>query len=214
MGFLDAITPSGRRWNRISKEATEAISRAAAHQCHAAGFPDPLSESKRLAAIYSIDGGRRTWQDFGEVAFHLMVTYPPDLAYVILYGLREVSRAGNDPVPLVLKALEEMYGFRPTCANLSPDAAGRYDDAFTRAEKRAELAAHILARELSTMPLRYASGVWTSANEKARPYIHAALVNFNPRAAQLLERSPRAWILTPVGIVRSIVELLFGRDEK
>lgn len=212
MGFLDAVTPSSRRWRRISKEATEAIFRAAAHQAHAAGINDPRSESNRLAAIYSIESSRRRWQDFGEVAFHLMVSYPPDLAYVVLYGLREAQRVRNDPVPLVLKALEEMYSFRPSQAKLSSDISARLDEVFTSPHKRAECAAQILARELSTVPLRYASGIWITANQKARPFIHAAFTSFNPRAAQILARRPKNWILTPSGIGRKLFELLFGRD--
>src|SRR5580658_5951904 len=119
MGFLDAVSPLSRRWRRISKEATDAIFRAAAHQAQAAGIRDPAKEATRLAGLYSIERRPPRWQEFGEVAFHLTVSYPPDLAYVILYRLRDaIPNLRYDPVPLVLKALEEMQGFRPSHAQL------------------------------------------------------------------------------------------------
>ena len=86
MGFLDAISPLSRRWRRISKEATDAIFRAAAHQAQAAGIRDPANEAKRLAGLYSIERRAPRWQEFGELGFHITASYPPDLAYTVLYS--------------------------------------------------------------------------------------------------------------------------------
>jgi hypothetical protein len=214
MGFLDAVSPLSRRWRRISKEATDAIFRAAAHQAQAAGIRDPAKEATRLAGLYSIERRPPRWQEFGEVAFHITVSYPPDLAYTILYSLRGcVAGARHDPVPLILKALEEMQGFRPSHAQLNMELSGSGDDAFHDASVRAGKAAQILAREISTVPLRYASGIWVAANPKAQPFIHAALKEFNPRAAQILAQRPKTWWLTSTGIVRGLLGMLFGKDE-
>lgn len=147
------------------------------------------------------------------MAFHITVSYPPDLAYTILYSLRGVTGVRHDPVPLILKALEEMQGFRPSHAQLNMELTGSVHDAFHDSSIRAGKAAQILAREISTVPLRYASGIWVAANPRAQPFIHAALREFNPRAAQILARRPKTWWLTSTGIVRGLLGMLFGKDE-
>lgn len=214
MGFLDAVSPLSRRWRRISKEATDAIFRAAAHQAQAAGIRDPAKEAARLAGLYSIVRRPRRWQEFGEVAFHIAVSYPPDLAYTILYNLRGcLADQRYDPVPLILKALEEMQGFKPSHAQLHTGPSGSGQAAFHDSSVRAGKAAQILAREISTVPLRYASGIWVAANPRAQPFIHAALKEFNPRAERILSARPRTWWLTPTGAVRGLLGILFGRDQ-
>jgi hypothetical protein len=214
MGLLDTFTPLSRRWRRISKEATEAIFRAAGHQARTIGIRDPAKESARLVELYKLQRRAPRWQEFGDLGLHLTVSYPPDLAYVVLYGLRGVvPDLGYDPVPLLLKALEEMYGFRPSRTQLQTDASILGLDEFNSPEGRAKKAAQILARELSTVPLRYASGIWVAADPKAKPFIYAALSDFNPRAAKILSARPKTWWLTPTGAARGLLGILFGKDE-
>jgi len=214
MGFIGSVVPASRRWKRISGEAAQSIFRAAAQQANARGIRDANEEATRLTALYRIEGKPPRWQDFGELAFHLLVSYPPDLAYVIVYGIRVTARGLRyDPVPLILKALEEMYNFQPSHADLKTDHHIRSLDVFNNARSRADQAAQILAREISVAPFRHASGIWTTANPKARPFIHAAMRDFNPRAAQILTGNPNASWLTAPGILRALFQLFFGKDE-
>ena len=76
--------------------------------------------------------------------------------------------------------------FRPSQAKPPSDITARLDEVFTSPQKRAECAAHILAREFKYRALRYASGIWITANEKARPF-------FTPPSPVLIGAELRSW---------------------
>jgi hypothetical protein len=116
-------------------------------------------------------------------------------------------------VPLVLKALEEMHGFRPSFSELKVDASLHNRAEFSGSNDRARAAARILAREISVVPLRHASGICAIADPKALPFILAALKDFNPRAASILATQPKSWWLTRTGLLRGLFGILFGKDE-
>ncbi len=89
--------------------------RAAQVQGFALGVTSALELSEQLVTDYALD--RRpltTWQDYGDVALRLVASWPPDLAYLVLYGLRHSSRLqGRDVVPFILKAVEMMPHLNP-----------------------------------------------------------------------------------------------------
>ena len=213
MAIIDFVIPAARRWARISEEAQDAVARAASHQAQLRGISDPTHEIARLLALHGLSHTPPNWQEYGGLALYLAVAYPPDLAYFVLYSARHVGPAvPRDLVPYVLKALEEMVNFRvphvPVVLRDYPDA----EVAARSPEWRAEKAAHVLAREISCVPLRYASGIWEIVNPRAKPFLRSAIEAFNPRAAAILARGSRAHFMTPAGVARGVFRLMFGKD--
>ncbi len=214
MAILDTVTPLSRRWDKIAKESAEAVLRAAHHQAYLQRISDYREEARCLSKLYSLEQRPSKWQEYGEFALHLAVSYPPDLAYTILYGLRDAMPGVRfDPAPLALKALEEMHHFRPSNASLRLELTPGIIEAIRNPSVRAERAAHVLVREISCVPLRHASGIWNAMNPTAKPFVRAAMNAFNPRAARILSEEPKTWWLTPAGFLRGLFQMIFGEDQ-
>jgi hypothetical protein len=167
-----------------------AFVRAAQYQAQLHRVTDPGQEMVRLLASYGLIHTPADWHEYGGLALHLSVAYPPDLALALLYSIREVKpRVQRDPRPFVLKALEEMVEFRVSTAPVPLQLHPNAELATRGPEDRARRAAQILAREISSLPLRQASSIWDIAGPRSKPFLREALESFNPRAAAILAQA-------------------------
>jgi hypothetical protein len=212
MGFLDLLTPKSRKWRRHSRSCQDTMMRAAAVQGRSLGLNNPMPLAVELVNHYSLNRKQANWQEFGEVAFHLLAQWPPDLAYVILYGLREVkAMEGRDVVPFVLKAVEMMPHFNPTSANMRLTAPRNNPQLLKDSNERARSAAKLLAREISNVPLRWASGIYRSMDGTTKPFVAEQLKAYNPVGAAILLSDHGSWLLTKSGVLKGLMRMLFGR---
>jgi hypothetical protein len=210
MGFLTSSRLAARQWSIQSSKAHELIIRAANIQAVQRGI-DLEQEATRLARGYRLAQKPADWRDYGDIAFHLVAAYPPDLAYLLVYTISRLNlgrRVGR--APFMLKAIEQLYAVRPRRFTLqvtmSDDNALLWQDPVERARR----AARVLVRELSTVPLRYASGAYHQINSATKPYVDEELASFNPAAAALLPKS-KAWVFTPQALGRAFFRILFGQ---
>lgn len=217
MAIVDQLTKRDRLWHAHAHRCAETVMRAAGIQGRQHGIDSPIDAARELANLYYIPAKPRHWQEYGDVAFHLVATWPPDLAYAIVYALRELqSEIGHDPVPYVLKATEMMYDFRPEMVDLHLEAAPRTSDLVADPTARATAAAKLLARELSVVPLRWASGILHSMKPTAKKFVSQELQAFNPDGAAVLLGERYRWLLTGTGLVRwstrCVMHVLFGKQ--
>ena len=122
----------------------------------------------------------------------------------------------NDPVPLMLKAMEMLYYFKPNRALLHMEINGVARQLMDNHTERAKFCAKIIARELSNVPLRWASGIYSALDPKVKQLVQEQLREFNPKAADILLKGSSSWLLTPTGllrvILRSVLRILFGKE--
>jgi hypothetical protein len=204
MGKVNAATA----WHEQQQKVHTALHRAAHLQAEQLKIPQVIEESRRLLATY--ETGRRTWSDCGDLALHLAAAYPPDLAMLVLYGLREVD-ASWDPVPHVLTAMERLYHYRADReASALLDTPQMQILRHDRRE-RARCAARVLAREVSVTDYRTACGIYADFDSDVRPFLDEALRQFNPTGAAILSSQAGAWRLTRLGLVKWLVRVVFGR---
>lgn len=187
--------------------------RAAAIQGRSHGMANPLLSATRLVADYSLHTRQSDWREYGEVAFHLVYQWPPDLGYVILYSLREVNALkGRDVVPFVLKAVEMLPHFNPIPSRLHLPGPGNKQQLWTDPDERSRAAAKLLARELSNVPLRWASGIYRSMDGTIKPFVAEQLKTYNPAGSAILFGKQHEWLLTKSGLLKAIMRLCFGGD--
>jgi len=214
MAILDHLTSASRRWVRLAATSTELLYRAAAQQGWQCNVPDPRAEAQRLAGLYAIEEKPRQWTEYGDIAFHLAIGYLPDLAYVVLYCLRHVRlNLAYDPIPYILKAIEELPHLRPERVRLHLPMTPEVQAAIASSEERARRAARVLVREICCVPLRHASGIYATMDPAVKPAVEAELRAFSPRAAAIIRGGSMAHLLTWSGFTRWLLRLLFGRDE-
>lgn len=198
------------RWRELAERASSLIVRASQQQRVQARIGELSQEVRRLSNLYDVPRKKPDWRDYGDLALHLAAAYPPDLAYVIIYGFRELV-SGSDPVPLIMMALEKLYYLRPDQLILQLDASAATHDLCRSAAARAERAMRILAREVSTTPYPYATGICDRFDPRIKPFLFQALLQFNPEGAPMLSKGPKAWMRTGVGVKRLLWRVLFGQ---
>jgi hypothetical protein len=213
MATLDRLTRKAREWQQRADESSRKIQRAATVQARQYELSDPGSAARTLAATYGMLRKPGDWREYGDVALHLVAAWPPDLAYLCLYGLREMRpELGYDPVPLVLKAVEMLYHLDCGRVELRLEPDERVGRLLRDPEERARGSAKIIAREISVTPLRWASGIFNSVDPDVRPFVREQLVEFNPTAARILAEGTSSRFLTWNGLVQAVFRLLFGRE--
>jgi hypothetical protein len=172
-----------------------------------------IAAARELARQYQLEAKAADWHEFGDLAFHLVTVWPPDLAYVIIYALREVKPGyGSDPVPLVMKAIEMMYCFKPAAVSLHLPPTAQWQKMENDPHERLRASAKILAREISGVPLRWASGIYHALDTTVKPVVLEQLRQFNPGGAAMLERHGYAWLFTKSGLLRVLFKICFGRE--
>jgi hypothetical protein len=143
----------------------------------------------------------------------LVTVYPPDLAYAIIYALRDVKPGcGSDPVPLLLKAVEMMYCFKPAAVSLhlpSKILSQKFRD---NPQEILRASARILVREISGVPLRWASGIYLALDATVKPVVREQLREFNPSGAAMLGDGNYAWLFTKSGLLRALYRICFGKE--
>jgi tetratricopeptide (TPR) repeat protein len=205
--ILDNITRSSRQWKRICHKYMDAIQRAASLQAQQLGITAAENEAMHIINLYSVRWKQRDWREYGDVAFHLIAKYPPDLAYIIIYSFRG-AKSIYDPVPLILKAVEQIYYLRPRNLRLHLEMTEEVEKLLDCSEERAEKGAKIIAREISVSPLHHASGILHNEVESAiKPFINKQLSVFNPQGHELLMKASRIWLLTPTGLLKRLTRL-------
>jgi hypothetical protein len=210
---MELVNRASAEWDQLKERSAELIIRAAQCQAFQARIPDLGSEASRLWSLYEGDSKKADWREFGDLAFHLCASYPPDLAHAILYGFRAVrSPGGCDPVPFTMKALENLFYLRPAALTLrleaSPEVARLVRDPLDRAQR----AMRILVREISGSPYSAATGIYAQMDSQTRSIFLAALTQFNPNGAKIIAKGSRAWMRTPTGLLRLIWRLIFGNE--
>lgn len=212
MAILDKLTQTSRHWEKLAAKSREAIFRAASLQAQQYGV-SPIEEARRLALLFVVRRKRRDWREYGDIAFHLIATWPSDLAYMTLYAFREMrSEFGYDPVPFVLKATEEIYHLRPENLELHIEMTEQVRRLFDDQGERARKGAKIIAREISVISLRWASGIYIRLDPTVKSFVDEQLREFNPEGADILSEGSRAWLLTRSGLFDCLISFLFGRD--
>lgn len=213
MAILDKLTRASRRWEKLAAKSKEVIQRAASLQAQQYGVHSPIEEARRLALLYAVKRKRRDWREYGDIAFHLIATWPSDLAYMTLYAFREMhSELGYDPVPFILKAMEEIYHLRPENLELHLGMTEQVRRLFDDPAERGRTGAKIIAREISIVPLRWASGIYNTLDPAVKPFVEEQLREFNSHGADILSKGLRTWLLTRAGLARRLIRLLFGKD--
>ena len=219
MAILDRLTRKDREWHDHAQRCGETIMRAAGVQARQHGLSDVLSPAGRLIELYGLRDNPRDWREFGAVAFHLVATWPPDLAYMILYAMREIKPPlAYDPVPLVMKAMEMLRHLRSENVTLHLEMGGQAQELAGDPDIRARACACVIARELSGVPLRWASGIYSALELELKPFVQEELKRFNPRAADILLKGNYSWVRTGTGlhrllqrVWRIILRVLFGK---
>jgi len=212
MGIIDYLIPKARKWQNITKKAQDLILRAAQVQAQKRNI-DPFKEAIHLSDIYNVKWKNKDWREYGDIAFHIIASYPPDLGYIIIYGFRKLkSKIGYDPVPFILKAIEMIYHLRPWKLNLHIEVDERCKKLFDSPEERAKAGAKIIAREISITPLRHASGIYKIMEPNMKLFVKEELKVFNPEAYKIWVKGSRLYLLTKEGILRWITNFLFGRE--
>jgi hypothetical protein len=216
MAFLDRITRRGRAWHAQATRSAQTVMQAAGAQARSHGVTDPVAAASELVELYSLRSRQPIWREFGGVAFHLVASWPTDLAYVLLYATREVKpRLGYDAVPPVMKAIELLPRLRVENATLRLELSGRARLLAEDLDERARAAARVLVRELSSVPLRWATGIYVGMDERMKPIVAHELLKFNPCGAPILLGASRAHLLTGTGALRALLRalsrLVFGR---
>lgn len=171
------------------------------------------TEARKLWDLYGIGQKAADWRDYGDVALHVAGAYPPDLAYVLIYSLREIGRGTkSDPVPNIMAALEGLYFARPDRWKLHLDGVDFDREILESAEKRAERALRILVREVSAAPYRYATGIYARFHPRLKPLLIHLLAELHPAGAEILSNESRAWMRTWTGVKSLIARVLFGKE--
>jgi len=213
--FINNLFPKSRRWQKSIKQNSKTIARAASLQARQLRINSPIEEAQKIANIYNLHTKRMHWEEFGDISFHLLIRYPPDLAYFTLYAFRELpTTLQYDPVPLVLKAVEMIAYLNPSVFTTSLEnlkGNEELDKLINSSAYRARKAAKILVRELSVTPLQFASGIFKSTDNNMKHLILEELKSFNPNAADIILKSSAQSLFTKVGIIKFISRLLFGK---
>ena len=163
---------------------------------------------------------QQNWLEYGDVALHLVAAWPPDLAYLILYGFRELqSEIGYDPVTLVLKAVEMLPHLRCEGVALHLDPSDRVRQLRADPTERARSGAKILVREIVGVPLRWAQGIYRNLDPEMKPFVEEQLRAFSPTSARILMQAGPFWLFTGSGLrrvffrlVKVIFGILFGKE--
>ncbi len=216
MATLDRLTRRGRAWHAQAEKCAQTVMQAAGAQARSHGIADPVAAASELVERYALRSRQRNWQEFGGVAFHLVASWPTDLAYALLYATREVKPPlGYDAVPLVMKAIEMLSRLRVDNETVHLELSGRAQLLAEDLDERARAAARVLVRELSNVPLRWASGIYTGMDERMKPVVEQELRKFNPRGAPILLGASRAYLLTSTGALRTLSRafnrIVFGK---
>jgi hypothetical protein len=220
MATLDRLTKRERQWLVHAQQCGQTVMRAAGVQARQRGIRDPLDTACQLAERYKLRGIKEDWREFGAVAFHLVSTWPPDLAYVLLYSLREIKPPlGYDPVPLVMKAMEMLPHWQPESSAFEAEENSQAQQVIRDPDERARACARVITRELSGVPLRWASGIYASLDPEVKRFVQEELRRFNPWGAQhLLTGRNWSWLVTGTGLRlilrhlwRILFRVLFGR---
>jgi hypothetical protein len=194
-----------RQWGELAARAAPLVVRAAQEQARQAHL-DIDGEAKRLWILYEMANKPRQWREHGDIALHLAVSHPPDLAYALVYAIREQGKsAGIDPVPMILTAIERLFFVRPENLRLHLDR--HLDAAREPPRERARRAMRILVREVSVTSYPHAAGIWREIDERLRPFLREALAEFNPRGAEILARSGGAWLRSRAGARNALLRL-------
>ena len=216
MAFLDKLTPKGRRWWRVAQKAGDTIMRAARIQGQQKGIRSVRDEAERLGKLYAIEDKGKTWKDYGDIAFHLIASYPPDLGFMVVYGFQVFQqKRGFEPIPFLFKAIEQSrylnLQFWPQCQN----ELGHLEDFKLLAnnlDERARKAAKLLARELSGAVLTNASAIFHfDMDPRMKPLVMEEFKKFNPEAAKILDKSKYYWLFTGSAALKYFSHLVFGK---
>lgn len=221
MATLDQLTKGERDWLEHARKCEQTIMRAAGVQARQHGVHDPTSPAGHLVELYGLRGKKRDWREFGAVAFHLVATWPPDLAYIILYAMREVKPPLDyDPAPLVMKALEMLRHLRCEGVSLRVEMNGQAQQLVQDLDERARACSRVITRELSSVPLRWAGGIYIALDPEIKPFVQEELKRFNPWGAQRLLKGSRSWLMTGAGLslvvrraLQAVYRVLFGNME-
>lgn len=220
MATLDRLRKKDRQWHEYAEQCGKTILRAAAVQGRQHGMRDPISAANRLAESYNIRNKSKDWREYGDVAFHLAVTWPPDLAYIVIYAFREIQPPiGYDPVPLIMKALEMLRYLRHENMIIQIEMDERIRKIAENPNELAKASAKLLVRELSSVPLRWATGIYRALDSEVRNSVRQELLEFNPKSAKILLKGGFSWLLTGTGLLqilnsiwRAIHKILFGKE--
>jgi len=206
MAILDKITKKSREWERLRIKCIDEIQRAASLQAYQCGVISFESEASKLINLYRVNWKRMGWQEYGDVAFHLIAKYPPDLAYTILYAFRKnQTMIGYDPVPLILKAIEVIYYLQPKNLTLYIEMTNDIKKLSDYPEERAKKGAKVIVREISVTPLRWASGIFhNEIDPTIKSFIKDQMKDFNPIGYDILMKASRIWLITPIGVLRRL----------
>lgn len=218
MGLLDNLTQKSRVQNERATQVSVQIQRAAYLQAQVCGIRSPEEEINRLNNLYNISNKSRDWRDWGDIAFHFAASYPPDLAYLLIYALRQLQPVlGYDPVPYVFLAVQNLHRFRPDRALLRVERMAELEPFFSDSPTRSRAAAKLITRELSVTPLRHASGILACLDESIRLLALKELQHFDPEGATMLSRGNRMYLTTGAGLLRfalrGMSRLLFGKED-
>jgi hypothetical protein len=215
--MVDVSAPDLRQWQELSAHASSLITRAAQQQSLQIRI-NLKSETQKLWTLYHIDRKRFDWRDYGDIALHVALSYPPDFAYVLIYAMREHGKSFRiDPVPPILAALERLYFVRHENLTLHlGDSAAAIRES---ASERAARAMRIVAREISVTSFPYAAGIYRQFEAQMKPFLAEALEEFNPRGKTILSKESVAWLRTPAGLRilisrmrRLVLRALFGKE--
>lgn len=206
-----------RQWAELAARAAPLVVRAAQEQARLAHL-DIDSEAERLWTLYEMANKPPQWRDYGDIALHLAVSHPPDLAYALVYALRERGKsAGVDPVPMILTAVERLFFVLP--GNLRLHLDRDLEAVREPPPERARRAMRILVREVSVTSYPHAAGIWRQIDARLQPFLREALAEFNPRGAEILARSGGAWLQSSAGVRNALLRLrkwllrmLFGKE--
>ncbi|MBI5222835.1 hypothetical protein HY990_00270 [Candidatus Micrarchaeota archaeon] len=219
MAIVDQLRKKDRLYHDNAKQCGKTIMRAAALQGRQCGLRDPISAAERVAELYEVHSKPQDWRHFGDIAFHLIATWPADLAYMIIYAMREIKPAlAYDPVPFIMKAVEMLPHLRCEAVTLHLEGGERTHKVIVDVDERSIACAKILVREISSVPLRHASGIYNALDKEIKPFVAAQLKEFNKNAATILLKSDWSWLLTGTGLLRMLQKvwrfihrILFGK---
>ena len=75
MATLDKLTVKARLWDEHATHCRKIIMRAAGVQARQYELRDPTVEAQRLVDLYAIREKKKDWQEYGDVAFHIVAEH-------------------------------------------------------------------------------------------------------------------------------------------
>ena len=219
MATLDNLSKKDRKWLKHADKCAGLMMQAASVQARQYGITFK-SAADQLAELYNIKEKKEDWRNYGDVAFHIVVTWPADLAYRIIYSLRDSKLKPNyDPIPLIMKALEMLRYLKYQNLNLHLEPNENFYRLANDKLERSKAAAKIIVRELSCVPLRWSIGIYRNIDPEMKSIVAEQMEEYNKDGAKILLSGSWAWLLTGAGILnillripRFFLKLLLGSE--